>query len=266
MSPAKKKTPAADMAPPPPRPPAPAWRTPLWPSPRPRETVRGVEFSQVRLLRNGEDEVTPEAHASCPGHAVVIEMPSWGDREPTAAPVCVDPKTHGHRVRKPYSDSVTGPMSEAEKAERRRVIANNKAYGDAVEVRTAWIAKFAKAKGPVKGGEALIAQALVFDTHRQRSYNDTLPAYARGITARTQPARALRVAVALLLDGWNTRHKAKDTWRNGSRDAATFLTAMESWGYELADVEREWITPPEQPTTEVEPTPENDSPEDDDSE
>ena len=56
-------------------------------------------------------------------------------------------------------------MSEAEKAERRRVIENNKAWKSAEVVRRKWLAEFSQRKTAPTGAAAFIAARIATRTH-----------------------------------------------------------------------------------------------------
>ena len=73
--------------------------------------------------------LTPETHTECPARAAWISASSWDGVK--AVHVCTDPKGNGHVDRYAYSgggaERQAGPMNEDQKAERRTIIANNKA-------------------------------------------------------------------------------------------------------------------------------------------
>src|SRR5690606_35292300 len=86
--------------------------------------------------------LTPEAHATCPGHAAYI-WKGWDGAETVY--VCTDWRQHGHadRYDSGRSTQPSGPMNEAEEAERRRVIESNKAWVSAEVVRRTSLAEVA---------------------------------------------------------------------------------------------------------------------------
>jgi ParB family transcriptional regulator, chromosome partitioning protein len=132
-------------------------------------------ISLQRLRPNSTDpsgtELTEDAHASCPCHAAYVEIHrSWdGTRTVRTTYLCTDPDTHGHLPRwGNLSNSGTslrpGPMSEAQKAQRRRVIANNKAWDSATTVRRDWLRHFLARKSAPKDAAQFIA---LHPEHRQ---------------------------------------------------------------------------------------------------
>lgn len=112
-------------------------------------------------------ELTAEAHAGCPGDAGSVEVRRGWDRQPQVRVVhwCLDPDTHGHVPRwtqaaadTGQSGATAGGMSEQEKAQRRRVIANNKLWDSATTVRRQWLRTFLARKTPPR--DALVFTAV----------------------------------------------------------------------------------------------------------
>lgn len=162
-------------------------------------------------------DVTPEEHASCPGHAAYVEADWYGpdpDDEPEddaqpeesgvrcdAVYVCTDPGANGHTVLKRYASPAPAARSsgspvddreaEAKRAERREVIENNKAWASASTVRTEWLRSFAARKANPRGAMAFVASSLAWSDYSLRNAlveghkvaHDLL-----GLTATTSPA------------------------------------------------------------------------------
>ncbi|MFG1918062.1 ParB/RepB/Spo0J family partition protein [Micromonospora sp. NPDC048898] len=118
------------------------------------------KIKEVTELRDAEgNRVDAEAHRDCPGHAVRLFL-AYDDRL-TETSYCTDWRKYGHAL-PAYAVTSTrsGPMTEEEKAERRRVIENNKAMEIANTVRREWLTTFLTAKTPPKGTAKLIAEML----------------------------------------------------------------------------------------------------------
>jgi len=65
----------------------------------PRPEWDDPKVRDIRHLRNGDDRLTPETHADCPGRAACVEVGrDWDDDEFTAnvGEVCTDYQAHGH--------------------------------------------------------------------------------------------------------------------------------------------------------------------------
>ena len=197
--------------------------------------------------------LTSEAHASCPGHAAFVSD-QWNKAD--IVYVCTDWRTHGHADRyKSASEKRSGPMTEAEKTERRQIIENNKAWKAAETVRRDWLSEFAKRKTAPKGAPALIATALCSETamldkegtqngHRlaaswlgiERAGGYGARSAIADALAKATPARGQHIALVLVLAAYEAC-TGTHTWRRegGERD---YLAALEAWGYTLSEVEQ----------------------------
>lgn len=240
------------------------------------DAAPGYDDPQVRDLArlrqdDGRTPIAPALHTACPGHAAYVGTRGWSD-EPVTYYVCTDFPAHGHKV--PSYDlpvaATDGGMTDEQKAERRRVIDGNKAWRSATTVRREWLATFAARKSAPKGAAAMLGYVI---THRgddlvraareghkmardllgihadhysgRQSISDALDAAAPG----RQRIIALTVALAAIEDATDDH-----TWRSPVAHVVRYLTAIESWGYTLADVEREAIhgrTQPDQDTDEA---------------
>ena len=228
---------------------------------------------RLRMLRptpqdSPGTELTPEAHAGCPGHAAYVQENSpWAKVRVEAVYVCTDWQTHGHGDRytrtglpTPTPAPAGGPMSEGQKAQRRTVIANNKAWESARTVRRDWLRGFVARRTPPKDAQRWIATTLATaggDVRRgmesghslaadllglvpaEQSRGGYLGAGRRAITeaaARATAGRAAMLTLGMLLAG---REEAvvRAGWRNPSPEVRAYFTALRGWGYPLSDVE-----------------------------
>jgi ParB family chromosome partitioning protein len=128
----------------------------------------GLPEGAVRLagLTHDDEDLTPGAHASCPGRGVYF--PAWDRLHPVH--YCTNPAEHGHSVRtlllrtgSAGDAGAAGPDAEADPSEdspanpdRRLVIEGNKAWKAAGEVRKRWLATelFAAAPPPARPGRS----------------------------------------------------------------------------------------------------------------
>jgi ParB family chromosome partitioning protein len=156
-------------------------------------------------------------------------------------------------------------MSEQKKAERREVIANNRAWASAQTVRRSWLRTFLARRTPPKDGPQWIAATLASSTHEVRRAMEgghTLACQLLGVkvdgwtawdggphpieqlaTAAT-PARAGMLTLGLLLAGIESTLD-RYSWRSPTRTTRSYLSALERWGYSLSDVERLTATEPQ---------------------
>jgi ParB family transcriptional regulator, chromosome partitioning protein len=209
--------------------------------------------------------LTPKAHATCPGHAAYLEDRGRfvGPTQIAAVYVCTDPARHGHADRYssplPTGDAAGGPMTDEQKADRRAVIANNKAWDSATTVRRRWLTTFLTRKTPPKDAPQWIAAALAGhgnEIHNGMQGRHPLALDLLGMTAADQwrpysgqthpvagaatkasPGRATMLTLGLLLGGLEQLMN-RDTWRRPGHTARAYLTALNAWGYPLSEVEQ----------------------------
>jgi ParB family chromosome partitioning protein len=188
-------------------------------------------------------------------------------------PVCIDWAKHGHMLR--YKHMAGGSSAtriadmapderEAARAERRAKLEGNKDWRAATTVRHAWLTEFLKRKTPPKGAATFIALAyarkadgLSWAAERGNTLARTLlgvpyerPAYGvtrdpddqqreaalRNMAGDANDARATVVLLGIVLgaiESMVTDH----CWQYPKSQVALYLRALESWGYELADIE-----------------------------
>ncbi|WP_298461233.1 ParB N-terminal domain-containing protein [uncultured Cellulomonas sp.] len=198
----------------------------------------------------------PDSHAECPGRVAWIDSRYDG---PVVVHGCADPKAHGHVAR--YSQgslstgSTKGKRTDEQKAERRTLIANNKAWKSAQTVRRTWLAGFAQRKTAPKDGAAFVAARLVdslatvekagrmgghalartwlgLPERAGLGQPDPLPV----LIATATPARAQHITLVLVLAAMEDS-TGTHTWRNVTAADRDYFTALATWGYGLADVE-----------------------------
>ena len=225
--------------------------------------TEGDENTGTRLssLTDDETERTPiedDAHTGCPGHAILVAT-GW-DRDMHSTAVCLDPDAHGHKPRYTHSTGSgqavggqAGPMTDEQKAERRTLIANNKAWTSAETVRREWLTTFLTRKTLPKDAGRVIASGLT--VHRRDvgvavTNGNTLAHTLLGIERDTypggdriaalvehNPTKAQHVAQAIVLAGIEDS-TSRDTWRYPSAEKAAYFTQLAAWGYTLSDVEQ----------------------------
>ncbi len=232
--------------------------------------------NQLAYLRDPAGQpLTEDTHKNCPGHAAYLRQ-DWARTEPAARgdddqddgdsyrpvyrPVwlCIDPAAHGHQghLRAPASRAAQDPAgsadpeaaAEAAKADRRNVIANNKAWRSAETVRRDWLTSLLARKSPPKGalryalaeigaahwtlctaisgGHQLAAKLLGLEGRH---------AIAEAIATATE-ARAHVITLGLVLGAYE-EHTSTETWRTPKDSDRRYLVALAQWGYQLSDVE-----------------------------
>ncbi len=148
---------------------------------------------------------------------------------------------------------VRQPMTEDEKAERKVLIANNKAWKSAETVRRAWLAGLVNRKTLPKDAARFVGRGLTefaadaargtqngnvlahefFDVERSGYYS---PDKLAAIIEAT-PTKAVHVSLAVVL-GAIEGGTSVNTWRNPDRAAAAYFAQIAAWGYPLSEVEQ----------------------------
>ncbi len=209
-----------------------------------------VAFLHDLLTADGE-RVTEENYAGKDGHAIAIGE-RWGSID--IAHVVVNWREHGlTSIRHNQPNTRSGSMTEEEKAERRRVVANNKAWVSAEKVRRAWVTKLLGRKRLPSQALAFAATVIADNRHEvaraasdghdmaatllsldgQRHYGQPHPIAAMTQATPTKAGHAL-LAVAL---GALEAATNKNSWRNPDQATRAYLDQLAAWGYTLSDVE-----------------------------
>jgi len=210
-----------------------------------------TEYTRISELLTADDQrVTSEHIENIDGRAAHVRVYADGDANITY--FVHDAKAAGFH---PYggSPSKSGPMTDEQKAERRTLIANNKAWVSAEVVRREWLTTLLTRKTLPKDAVVVIARALTI--HRQaistatREGNELahqllgldpsgyFEADRLAAIVEQTPAKALHVALAVALGACESV-TSKQTWRTPSPADAAYFTQLAAWGYSLSDVER----------------------------
>lgn len=154
--------------------------------------------------------------------------------------------------------AATEEQAETRRAERRTVIANNKAWGSAETVRRQWLAGFVTRKTAPVGAEALICEAIItgnvalskamdhrhpqlFDLagiERSNGFYGADAASCSELAAKPATAKAATMlTLAAVVAAWE-HSTGTHTWRNPTPWDARVLAALVTWGYQPSDVEQ----------------------------
>lgn len=204
-------------------------------------------------LRAPEGErITPEQHSSCAGHAVVIAAQGWND-EAQLYFFCTDPAAHGHTIYS-WNGTTTPALTKDEQSQaRREVIANNRDWRSAEEVRREWLGTLLNRKtlpADAKLYVALIIAKADYDMVHGWGNGHSLahellqvplveygkPNAFEGIL-RSNPKKVDQVLLAIVIDAMEVA-LAKNTWRTPTTQDSTYLNQLEAWGYTLSEVEQ----------------------------
>lgn len=208
---------------------------------------------------NSGDEAVALAHltdagGNCPGEdaANAVSLRHHWDGTVHAQLGMTGWAEQGYTAQEPYRSAArqTGPMSEEQKAERKALIANNKAMESATKVRRAWVHDLLARKNAPKGWAQFLAAAHT-EHHRIAGERDAaLAATFAGCAtendwggtaitdyAATHPGRPHVPLLALAFAGFE-KNMPKDCWRSPNAALRAYLTQLADWGYKPSDVER----------------------------
>jgi ParB family chromosome partitioning protein len=185
-----------------------------------------------------------------------------------------DPKGWGFK-KVSANGNVSGGMNDEQKAERKTLIANNKAWDSAEVVRREWLATFLSRKTLPKDATAFVAVGLTrhrTDVASALAAGNRFAAVLLGLpepegywspspvdTYAEQPGKAAHATLAIVLAGMELA-TGRYTWRNPSSTAVRYFAQLAAWGYPLSEVEQIVV---DAKTT---PGDEHDEPEGDDAE
>ena len=228
-------------------------------------------FMLHALLHDGQ-ELTPEAHAACPGRAVY-----FGPYH--AVHYCTDPEANGHASRfqptplpdlrrgstesgaaEPEASTGPGTTTRAPDPQRKLVIEGNRAWTAAGNVRKRWLADslLARRTAPKEAMPFITSQLLTMPaplrdaiTHAGRSshFGQITGGTIKRDETVTWPAGRLPVAIlALIAAAYEDRmdgDAGRETWRTDRPyprcprdDASTYFRFLHSVGYELSPIEQ----------------------------
>ncbi len=189
-------------------------------------------------------------------------QPLWYCLDPEAAGLTVSDRFAGLSSAQaglkkdgPLDPAAEAAKQEAERRERRKTIALNKAAAAAESVRIDFVKNLLKRKTAPKGAAVFVAQMLVRDAHLLSSYKaDTTATELLGVGSGIKsdlvnaldgaaPASAEVITLGLVLgalegrsarDGWRGGSKESYIWAPGTKDYLEFLVSQ---GYALSPVE-----------------------------
>ncbi|MBF4592106.1 ParB/RepB/Spo0J family partition protein [Curtobacterium sp. VKM Ac-1395] len=220
------------------------------------------DYTTLSSLTDANDDaedrpvLDAEAHATgCAGHAVFLQ--AWGEH--TAVAVCTTPVAH--HVKYPRYSFSTAPAAElteeevaeqkeAEKAARRELIANNKAWDAADTLRIEFVKSLLQRKTLPKDWTMFAAVAGTRHGWTMRADNsggvrdllsiESGSGYGADTVAtwvEQHPAKAPHVALAVVLSAFENAAN-REWWRRPATEGAAYLNQLAAWGHRLTDVEK----------------------------
>lgn len=224
-----------------------------------REALR---LSRLYTSATDATRLTAEAHASCPGHAVIVTR-GYGGGDPQVEFVCYQWVQHGHRDAWSVSSGSrprTGKRTEAERQEMRRVRANNDKWRAAISVRRKFIKDLLAAKDlPKRAHQRLLVAMVESDVDQTRASKEfavTLLGLKKARNGRAHPIvakakrasadQAVRLEIAMALAAFEIRYDLKhtvNTWRSPYTDDKAYFALLKDWGYTLNKSEQLVLDP-----------------------
>lgn len=208
----------------------------------PRYDNRTADAYLHELQTDDGQPVTVENYEGKPGYAIAV-VNNYGS--PKIGHVVTEWRSHGLR-RITHGGAVQGKLTEAEKADRREVVANNKEWDSAEIVRRDWLTTLLTRKTLPKDVEqfvAYMATERAFDFAKSLA-NETAAtllsiepkhgALAKFVTANPAKARQVMFALAVAA-GELALHRG--SWRRPSDHDRAFLNWLSAWGYITSRVE-----------------------------
>jgi ParB family chromosome partitioning protein len=212
--------------------------------------------------------LTAAKHRTCSGHAAAV-IESSEDDGYEAAYLCLDPVGNGHvtldegdgevpgqpSAGQPSAGQDSGGWTEEQKAERRLVVANNKAWDAAEEVRRAFVTELLHRRTTPKGTLRFVTETLLSDPAVAASGDDrdldkvlgyqqpregdwwARPAAAALLEQATPDARLPMLLLAQVVAGIEAT-TGRSSWRTPSGRLARYFSYLESVGYGVSEVER----------------------------
>lgn len=207
------------------------------------------ETLRVTSLKRAGGELATEED----GNAVYIETGYKGEH--STVPVIVGWKELGFTPRYSYSSSSSankGPMNDEQKAERKTLIANNKAMESATTVRREFVKTLLARKQAPKGWQYFTVHAITHHSETASGYDGEVA--AEMVNAKTEGEKTwgwnpLRTHVAksttrpefsliaLVCAGYE-KTIAKDSWRSPGQTHRDYLNQLVTWGYTPSEVEQ----------------------------
>lgn len=220
----------------------------------PRYRAYGSTERPLSELTTGAGKkITPHDHGKhCAGHAARLD----DDCKPVY--YCTDPGKFGHRAKGEPDAAQVRQMKEAERAKRRRVIANNKAWKAAREVRKDFVTELCARKTISEASWQLVlstvlntpylysrwvgkhATADVARFARVADPESTAAAPFAGLIQRTGKARRPHLLLAHVAAAYEAEMHDQ-AWRSPDATLREWLTFLVNEGYTLSDIEAETL-------------------------
>jgi ParB family chromosome partitioning protein len=219
----------------------------------------GAAYLDELPASNGARSFTPAKHRARPGHAGAVRESDDGYE---AAYLCLDSVSHSH-IEQPKGHhgttssaidaGVTG-LNDEQKAERRKVITNNKAWEVATPVRRDYVIELLTRRTAPKGTLRYVAAAVMADPAGLAAGDgdrvaaligkETHPgawdrSAALALASDATDARLPLVLLAQVVASVEARFGDRQGWRHPTSALVSYLRFLAACGYGLSEVEQE---------------------------
>ena len=222
----------------------------------------GAEWLSDLAPPDGARSYTPAKHRSCPGHAAAVVETDDGYE---VAYVCIDPVGQGHldQTKPPKSSTSPEPdapasgMTDEQKAERRKVVTNNKAWETATPVRREYVTELLARRSVPKGTLRYVVEAIMADPAAlaQGDGNEVASIIGKesnpgawdrtaalALASDASDARLPLVLLAQVAASVEARFGERQGWRHPTAALRSYLSFLATCGYGLSEVEQEVLS------------------------
>jgi ParB family chromosome partitioning protein len=202
---------------------------------------------------------TPAKHRSCPSHAAAVVETDEGYE---VAYICLDPVDQGHvdevegpkSTGSPGSDAPASGMTDEQKAERRNVVTNNKAWDTATPVRREYVAELLARRSVPKGTLRYVTEAIMADPAALAEGDGNEVASLIGkesnpgawdrsaalaLASDASDARLPLVLLTQVAASVEARFGDRQGWRHPNAALRSYVGFLAACGYGLSEVEQE---------------------------
>ncbi|WP_331730915.1 ParB N-terminal domain-containing protein [Streptomyces sp. NBC_01174] len=208
------------------------------------DTARPLDQITTRLGK----EFTATTHAECAGHAARL------DEDAVPVYFCTDPEKNGHSIKDAPDAAEEAKAKEEARAERKKVIEQNRAARAAREVRHDFVAQLCKGKTLSDAAWTLVLNTVLNGSDTYRRFINKTPAKATAAVAkftsgpvpeenagdpfapliqRTGKARRPQLLMAQVAAAFEDEMHDK-AWSTKSQTQVMWLTFLEAEGYTLS--------------------------------
>ncbi|MBF4636222.1 ParB/RepB/Spo0J family partition protein [Agreia pratensis] len=251
-----------------------------------RVVTSWVDVTRLHMLTDADadaedrPELTQETHMECPGRTLHVSVHGLAEDDVIVTEGCSQPELHKPRWNTysgqstPSAEDLTEEeaeaAAEAKREERRRLIANNKAWDTAATVRVNWLMTLMNRKKLPTDAAAFVAVTLTRHSYEVSNNGaqgaEKLLGIEGGYSSRdalatlveATPSKAGHVNLAVALAA-RENHTNRESWRHPNQTDRDYLLQIEKWGHHLTDVERIAAGYPEESDTTEEPAQETDA-------